>query len=193
MFLVFEGMDGCGKTTQMNLVSQYYFNQRRDVFLTREPSNGPYGKKVRKKFLNQKNPMSHGEEMLGLFVKDRDWHMEKVIQPALELGCEVLCDRYYHSNIAYQATQGLDIHKVIDANQRFRSPDLVLLYDLPAKTAIERMGKRGRKTKFEKIEFMENLRKNFLRLPELLDDNINVIDASLDITSVHETTLKELE
>ena len=193
MFLVFEGMNGSGKTTQMMEVAKYYFDKRKDVLLTKEPSNSPIGKQIREICLKQKDPMSYSEELLELFVKDRRWHLENVVIPALSRGIVVLCDRYYFSNIAYQATQGIDMKKIIEANKEFIKPDKTFLFDLPAELAFKRVESRGReKRKFERLQFMKRLRKNYLKLKSILKEPIVLIDASRTVEEIFEDLKKEL-
>ncbi|MBU90433.1 dTMP kinase [Candidatus Woesearchaeota archaeon] len=104
----------------------------------------------------------------------------------------VICDRYYYSTIAFQATQGLDGEMLIEINKDFLKPDIAFIMDINPETALERI--KGReKEKFEKLEFMNKLREKFLELPRLLKDNIKIIDASKGINEVFEDIKKEVD
>jgi len=139
----------------------------------------------------------NAENLLELFTKDRDEHLKNVILPFLEKSNEhelniVLCDRYYYSTIAFQCTQGLDVRKVIEKNEKFRKPDIALIMDIEPEIALDRI-KYREKEKFEQIGFMKKLRKNFLKLPSLLSDNIKIVDASKSLHEVFEEIKKEVD
>ncbi|MDH3776874.1 MAG: dTMP kinase, partial [Desulfobulbaceae bacterium] len=99
LFIVFEGIDGTGKSTQLHLLAEKLRQLGYAVVATREPTNGPYGQKIRKLFVDRGSVSQ--EEELELFIADRDQHVKEIIKPALSDGCVVICDRYYLSTIAY--------------------------------------------------------------------------------------------
>ncbi len=180
LFIVFDGLDGSGKGEMVKKLNNYLVKKGFKVLVTKEPTNGEYGKQIKKILRKEKDPKAGAEKCLELFVKDRGEHLAKEIEPFLKQDNHiVICDRYYYSTIAFQHTQGIDIEKVIFDNMCFRTPDIIFILDLPAEMALERVGKRGEeKEKFEQLEFMKELRQNFLSLKEELGDNIKVIDAS---------------
>lgn len=199
VFIVVEGMDGSGKTELVGRLHNYLFSKdkRFRVLTTREPSNGRHGQEIRSRLREEKDPLEHASEMLGLFVKDRQDHLKSTVLPFLddESGnCNiVLCDRYYYSTLAFQQAQGLPFKDIWEMNKGFRRPDLALFLDLPPETALERIGKRA-KEKFEQHRFMEELRKNFLGLKEKLpEENIVILDASLDREAVLAQAKKEVD
>jgi len=129
-----------------------------------------------------------------LFVADRKEHLINEIEPFLEKGGVVICDRYYYSTIAFQHTQGIDMEQIIYQNMSFKTPDITFILDLPAKMALGRVDKRGDgKEKFEQLEFMKELRKNFLKLKETLDDNIKIIDSSRSKDEVFNQIKEEID
>lgn len=184
LFIVFDGMDGCGKSTQLSLLHDYLFkkDKRIRILTTREPTYGLYGKKVRKMLAEHKDPYSDSDKLLDLYVRDRQDHVEKLIKPFLKKDHDnvsiVLCDRYYYSTMVYQNAQGIDLNKVVSINKRFPKPDLAIFLDLHPETALHRIAKERAVEKFEKLVFMKELRKGFKNLKGLLDDNICMIDTS---------------
>ncbi|MBD3164622.1 dTMP kinase [Candidatus Woesearchaeota archaeon] len=184
LFIVFDGMDGCGKSTQVSLLHDYLFrkDKRIRILTTREPTFGRYGIRIRDMLSKHKNPYSDAEVLTELYVKDRQDHVDNLILPFLRKDTGnismVLCDRYYYSTIAYQHAQGIPLNKLITMNKKFPRPDLAIILDLNPETAMHRITRERAVEKFEKLEFMNELRKNFHSLKDLLDDNIKIIDTS---------------
>jgi dTMP kinase len=184
LFIVFDGMDGCGKSTQLSMLHDYLFklDKRIRILTTREPTYGAYGKKIREMLAKHKNPYSDADILLDLYVKDRNDHIETLIKPFLKADHDnisiVLCDRYYYSTIVYQYTQGVELDKVLKATKGFLKPDLGIILDLHPETALRRISKDRAIEKFEKLEFMKNLRKNFHNLKKWTDDSLVYIDTS---------------
>ncbi|MEK6983886.1 MAG: dTMP kinase [Nanoarchaeota archaeon] len=198
-FIVVDGIDGSGKSELVKMLHNYLFskNKKYRILTTREPTNGTYGKKIRDMLIDEKNPNSSSKKILELFIKDRRGHLKNTIEPFLKKSNEhelniVLCDRFYYSTIAFQGAQGLDIKDLIKKNISFRKPDIAFILDAEPSTAIKRLEHR-KKEKFEQLDFMEKIRKNFLKLPKLLDDNIKIINASKNLDSVFESVKKELD
>ena len=135
--------------------------------------------------------------MLDLFIRDREEHLRDTVVPFLNRLDDheaniVICDRYYYSTIAFQATQGLDIKMLIEINKEFLKPEIAFIMDIKPEIALERIKSRE-KEKFENIKFMNKLREKFLEIPKLLNDNIKIIDASRDANSVFEDIRKEVD
>lgn len=184
LFIVFDGIDGCGKSTQISRLHDYLFKKDKKIRIltTREPTFGKYGKEVREMLAEHKDPYSDSDKLLGLYVNDRKDHLDNLIKPFLKADGDnisiVLCDRYYYSTVVYQHTQGVDLKKALDMNKDFLKPDLAIILDLNPETALHRISKERAVEKFEKIEFMKKLRENFLKLKDEVDDNIVYVDTS---------------
>lgn len=190
LFIVFEGIDGSGKSTQADL----FFNKLnalggKSVKLF-EPTNGRYGTEIRT--LLKQSKMPSPELMLELFIKDREFDAITNIEPALKNGLNVVMDRYYYSNAAYQGAMGLDPQSILQENisKNFPEPDRVYFIDIPVKTAIARLKNRdaGSGEIFEKEKFLLKVLDNYL---DLLDDSFAVINGNNDAEAVAEDILSD--
>ena len=199
LFIVFDGMDGCGKSTQMSMLHDYLFkkDKRIRILSTREPTYGKYGKKIREMLAEHKDPYSDAENLLEMYVKDREDHVNNLIKPFLKKDYDnvsiVLCDRYYYSTIAYQHTQGIELNRIIALNKDMLKPDIAIILDLHPETALKRIAKERAEEKFEKLEFMKELRKAFHAMKDLLPDNMVYIDTSGSVEETHEKIKKAIE
>ncbi len=199
LFIVFDGIDGCGKSTQISMLHDYLFKKDKKIRIltTREPTSGKYGRKIREMLTAHEDPYSDSDTLLDLYIKDREYHLENTIKPFLK-GDEgnisiVLCDRYYYSTIVYQHAQGVELNKVISMSKEFLKPDLAVILDLNPETALHRISKDRIIEKFEKIEFMKRIRDGFLKLKDVLDDNIVYIDTSGNEEETFEKIKKEVD
>ncbi len=199
-FIVLEGIDGCGKGTQIKKLHNFIFEQdkKNEIFTTREPTYGNYGMKIREILKKDNCPFKNSKNLLNLYTKDRKEHT-KLIKKFIsrkkgKIKYFVLSDRYYHSTYAYQQTQGIDFKIIHKTQKGFLKPDITIILDLKPEIAYKRMEDgRTSKEKFEKLEFMEELRKNFLNLREKLDENICVVDSSKSKIEVFEQIIKVLK
>ncbi|MBS3075623.1 dTMP kinase [Candidatus Pacearchaeota archaeon] len=169
-FIVFEGIDGCGKTTQIKGFADYLFNRNKynHVVLTREPYENAT---IRAILTQDKNPLAKADLLTKLFVDDRKKHARELIIPSLERGCYVVSDRYKLSTVAYQSAQGLDMLELLTMHDNLPVPDLTYIFDVPLKIVFERMGlDKGRtEHKFEASrKFLEKVRQNYLKLSQIL-------------------------
>jgi len=140
--LALEGVDGSGKTTQAQLLAVSLLQMGRKVVLTREPTTGPVGQKLRRYLQGPARNLSPREE-LDLFLADRREHVDSVINPALAGGRMVITDRYYYSTVAYQGALGLDPGEILAANEAFAPrPDLVFLLLMSVPQALERLQRK---------------------------------------------------
>ena len=199
IFIVVDGIDGSGKSEIVKMIHNYLFSKSKKyrILTTREPTNGTYGIKIREMLRKEKNPESSSRKLVELFVKDRQEHLEKTINPFLENSGKnelniVVCDRYYYSTIAFQGAQGIDIKDLINKNKKFRKPDIAFILDVEPSLALKRIDYRE-KEKFEKLEFMKKIQENFLNMPKLLDDNIKITDSSKSLNDVFEVIRKEID
>ena len=198
LFIVLDGLDGSGKGELIKELHNYLFSKNKNYRLltTREPTNGKYGKEIRAILKEEKDPLKNAEKLLNLYVKDREHHLKTLIEPFLseENSHIVLCDRYYYSTIAYQVAQGIELNKALDLNKDFRKPTIAFILDVDPEIALERINKARPSTeKFEKLDFMKKLRKNFLNLKTQLKDNIKIIDANKPLEEVFEQIKEEIE
>jgi dTMP kinase len=202
VFIVFDGPPGSGKGTMIKKTFEYIFDKSKkydNILVTDEPTQGPFGKKVRELLKKQTSPDEYKDEIFQAFWDDRKWHIEQIIAPALAKGFVVICDRYKYSSIAYQSAQGTDFEKVFLAHKDFLSPDLSLILDVDSKTGYLRTKKDSAKKRvesdqFREIEFVSMVRQNFLKQRELLsNENIVLIDANVSSEKVFEQIVVEIE
>jgi dTMP kinase len=139
-FIVLEGIDGAGTTTQMALLAEALVQIDYEVHCTIEPSNGPVGRLIRAT-LQGKPGAPDREDLPRLFAKDRAHHLKHEIEPALERGAVVICDRYVASSLAYQSLND-PFHAIWDLNKAFRAPDLLLFVDVSVEIALARIQER---------------------------------------------------
>ncbi len=162
--IVFEGIDGSGKSTLAREVYRRLKEKELTVLLTREPSEGEWGKKIRE-HLAKGTPLSP-QAYAELFLRDRRDHAERLLVPALSQGKIVLCDRYYPSTLAYQGAEGLEIRELLRKNETVAPvPDLVVFMDLPEDAALKRIEKSGRRREFfENPEKLKRVREIYLEI-----------------------------
>jgi dTMP kinase len=170
--IAFEGIDGSGKTTHSRLLAEWLVEQGREVLVEHEPTQGPWGKKLRE---SGSTGRLSPEKELEYFIEDRKQHVKEVILPAILEGKDVVLDRYYFSNMAYQGTRGLDPNAIRRTNEEFAPrPDLLVILDIEVDEALHRIGARGDvANEFEKKENLELCRSIFLDLGK--EDFVEII------------------
>lgn len=169
-FIVFEGIDGCGKGTQMKFSAGYIFGKDKSysVLMDREPTRN--FQEIRERMASSRNTSDDREWYAQQFTEDRIQHCEKISQ-ILEWENHLLCDRYYHSTLTYQTTQGLRFEDVLEMQRQngILVPDLTIIFDLPTEIAFARRRSGGATDVFDKdLEFQERLRNAYLELPSRL-------------------------
>jgi dTMP kinase len=181
MFIVIEGIDGTGKSTQAKRLAAHFTAQGRTVTLSREPTDGPWGTLLRN---SAQTGRLSPEEELETFLKDRRQHVQELITPALAAGNVVILDRYYFSTMAYQGARGFDPRQIRRDNEAFAPvPDLLLILDLDVDTAITRIGSRGdTANEFEQRANLQRCREIFLSLKD--EPFARVIDAKAGVDEV---------
>jgi dTMP kinase len=161
MFIVLEGVDGCGKSTHAKLLAEYLAEKGKEVFLTAEPTDGPIGRLIREVLAGRVSV--DAKTLALLFSADRLEHVRD-IRAALEGGRAVISDRYYYSTVAYQAAQGVDRAWLLEMNKFALKPDIVILLDVDGKSAEDR-ARSGEI--FEKREFLEKVRTEYKKFRTL--------------------------
>jgi len=186
LFIVFEGIDGSGTTTQCELLVGYIEELGYPVVRTREPGGTPFGEKIRKLFLDPAEEICFSTEMF-LCAAARAQHVNEVIAPALQAGMTVVCDRFIASSLAYQ---GYGRRLGVDVVQQVNSyavgeylPDLTIYLDLPVEVARQRRENRaGRPDRLERVGdlFQETVRLAYRELAGQHPETALVLDGTLD-------------
>ncbi len=186
-FIVFEGIDGSGKTTQANMLADHFSARGGRVLLTAEPSNGPVGIHIR-----SLKDRPEREEEERLFTEDRRDHLRSTIIPALEQGLTVICDRYVYSSVAYQGARGIDPESILNENNKFAlSADVTFLIKIDVDIAMNRIG-AGRANTFTSFEKHSDLQKVDAIYRNLSDPSIVRIDGAGSPEQVHKLVLDQL-
>ncbi len=193
LFITFEGGDGCGKTTQINLLDEYLRSKGYKTLLTREPGSKGLGVKLREILLNYDGDVSPVCESF-LFLADRAQHVDCIIKPALEEGTIVLCDRHTDSTVAYQGYgRGLDLAQIHNLNKIATSglkPDLTIVLDVDVETSQKRVGSEKDRMESAGIEFFERVRKGFLEIAKQEPERVKVVDSTQSIEEIHKEILE---
>jgi dTMP kinase len=189
ILIIFEGTDGTGKSTQLQLLSRFLQNKGYPVITTREPTEGQYGQKIRELYVNR-SKYSQDEE-LELFLADRREHVEELLLPALEQGKIVLCDRYFLSTAAYQGARGFDPEEILQLNHFAPDPDLALLFQVPLDTGLTRItsGRGDVLNDFEQRQSLEQVAALFSAIKR---PYIQPIDAKGSIEEVHRLVIEHV-
>ena len=191
LFITFEGIDGCGKSTQLNLLKDEFTKQGIEFIEVREPGGTAVGEKIRTILLDKANDSMTRMAELLLFEAARAQITEEVIIPALNRGVNVICDRFYDSTTAYQGyanKMGTDLTDFLNlkaTNETY--PDITILLDIDPKMAYSRRAQRGEEDRIEKLglAYQEAVRAGYLELAKG-EDRIKVIDADNTPEAVYE-------
>ncbi|MGB9893184.1 MAG: dTMP kinase [Candidatus Saccharicenans sp.] len=165
LFIVIEGIDGSGKSTQVRLLARRLRRNGQKVVTLREPTEGKWGQKIRE--LSRSRGSITPETELELFIKDRKENITRNIKPALKRGEIVIMDRYYYSTLAYQGARGLSLARIKRLHKFALIPDIVFILDVPAETGLKRI--KGRSViyrLFEDKNYLKKVRQIFLKLKE---------------------------
>jgi dTMP kinase len=194
-FISFEGIEGCGKTTQIALLSEYLTKHSIPYTITREPGGTAVGEGIRKILLTSETIHLTSASELLLFYASRSQNIQEMIKPALERGEMVICDRYYHASMAYQGYgRGIPldfIHKLTDLVCHPYRPDMTMLLDIEPEVGLARARARNNarvenegRFEAEDLEFYNKVRDGYLELASE-DERIQLIYADRPIEAVH--------
>ena len=193
LFITFEGADGCGKTTQLNLLKDYLENNGYEVVLTREPGGKGLGEKIWEILLNYDGEVSNRCESF-LFLADRAQNIDIIVNPAIEQGKIVLCDRHTDSSVAYQGYgRGLDINQINTLNNlatNNKKPDLTLVFDVDIETSMQRVGNEKDRMESAGKDFFNRVRNGYLELAKQEPERIKVVDSTKSIQEVQKDVLE---
>ncbi|MCW8831158.1 MAG: dTMP kinase [Gammaproteobacteria bacterium] len=198
-FITLEGIEGVGKTSNRDYIRTILEETGKQCIVTREPGGTPLGESLRELLLQHSDEqMSDDAELLMMFAA-RAEHIKKVIQPALEVGQYVLCDRFTEATYAYQGGgRQLDVSKIADLEawvQGELRPDLTIILDAPVDVGRERAGKRSAPDRIEKEknDFFERVRNAYLDLARQHPERICTVDASVDLEQVQVQIKQQLQ
>ncbi|MDQ6966690.1 MAG: dTMP kinase [Mariprofundaceae bacterium] len=199
-FITFEGIDGCGKTTQRGLTAAWLREQGYEVLETFEPGDTALGREIRALLLGGAHVPAPETELL-LFLADRTQHVREVIAPAIERGAVVLCDRYTDSTRAYQlagraldagSLDGKQLEEMLRIAQLGAVPELTLWFDLPVAAAFERMrarvagGEAASRFDQERQAFHEKVRQGCVAIHAAQPQRVQRVDASADVEAIQQ-------
>ncbi len=199
-FITFEGIEGVGKSTQVQLAADYLRARSVDVVVTREPGGTPLAEAIRRLVLEPQGEAVDAVSELLLMFASRAVHLGNLVEPALARGAWVLCDRFTDATEAYQgAGRGVPLEHVRALEriaQRGRRPDLTLLLDLPVAQAMERSRRRGgQNDRFESEQsaFFERVRAGYLAILAREPQRLRRVDASAPVDEVARAVREQLE
>jgi dTMP kinase len=182
IFITFEGIEGCGKSTQVGLLEQYLAARGHEVVVTREPGGCFIGEKIRGILLDPANGGMTALTELFLYEASRAQHVADVVKPALEAGKTVISDRFYDASTAYQGhARGLGADKVEELNLIATGglrPDLTIVLDLPASEGLRRLGRDLDRIESEALDFHEKVRNGYIEIAESDPERVKLVDSS---------------
>lgn len=198
-FITFEGIEGCGKTTQMDMLRQSLEALGIEVICTREPGGCPIADEIRQILLHPGNSILVPTAELLLYAAARAQHVEEVIRPALHSGKAVLCDRFIDATVVYQgAGRGLSMETISTLNLLATdglSPDLTVLLDMPAEEGLARARARNQNSlsglsedRFEQesLVFHQTIRQGYLDQAAAAPQRFRIVDARGNLDQVRE-------
>jgi len=196
LFITFEGIDGCGKTTQIKLLKEYFEKNNKNVILTREPGAKGLGEKLREILLGYDGEVSSNCESF-LFLADRAQHIDILIKPTIENGDIVLCDRHIDSTVAYQGYgRGLDLDRINYLNNLATSglkPDLTFIFDIDLETSLTRRGKARDRMESSGDDFFERVRTGYIEIANQEPNRVKLLDGSKSVETIHSEILQYIK
>ena len=198
-FITIDGLEGAGKSTQIDFIKKYLSDRNRDVFLTREPGGTDLGERLRALLLDKNiDAMNPDTELLLMFAA-RNEHVKKVIVPKLEQGVWVISDRFTDASYAYQGGgRGISLERIGELEKWTLQdfvPDMTFLLDLDVELGLSRVEQRGDKDRFEEEhkDFFNKVREIFSNRASKYPERIKLIDASKNIDETSSQIKKILD
>jgi dTMP kinase len=205
MLITFEGIEGCGKSTQAMRVRQWLHDLGRPVLLSREPGGTAIGRSLRSLLLDSANNHLCARAELFLYLADRAQHVHEVIKPALKAGIIVVVDRFSDSTLVYQGFgRGLDLQMVHGLNELAVNtvcPDLTFILDLPPEIGLHRANFRNKEQgivqsegrfEAESLDFHSRLREGYLSIASRENDRFVVLDGTQPVDEIFAAAQQEI-
>lgn len=196
LFITFEGIDGCGKTTQIELLKEELEKKGYTVLLTREPGAKGLGEKLREILLNYDGEVSSNCESF-LFLADRAQHVDTIIKPAINNGTIVLCDRHTDSTVAYQGYgEELDLEQIYQLNKIATNgvvPDITFILDIDIETSLQRIGKGRDRMENAGREFFERVRNGYIEISKQEPERVKLLNGNSPIKEIQNTISNYVE
>jgi len=199
-FFTFEGIDGCGKTTQLSRVAECLRAEGRNVLVTREPGGPPVSERIREILISPDNRQMRPQTELLLYLAARAQHVREVIKPAIDSGKIILCDRFEQATFAYQGSgRGLDIRFMREANKFATdgiTPDITFVFDIPVSLSQERLstiGKGKDRMESESAQFFEKVRQSYMEAATANPSKIKLLDGSMGMDELTKEVLDVIE
>ena len=198
MFITFEGVEGCGKSSVLAKVYEELKKEGYDVIQTREPGGVKIAEEIRKILLDKENTIMDKRTEALLFAASRRQHLIEKVWPALKENKIVLSDRFIDSSLAYQGGgDGIGVNEVLKVNlfaTENTFPDLTILFDIDPRIGLARINKNANREvnrlDVKELDFYDTIRTTFLELAKEYKNRFIIIDASMDFESVYQTVLK---
>jgi dTMP kinase len=191
-FIVFEGIDGSGTSTQAELLKNYLLDQSISAVMTTEPSNGPIGNMIREGFKKRiifvEDEKLFDEQMAYLFAADRHDHLYNKVDGVLALNRKnitTICTRYFFSSLVYHVSNDEEYQFVKKLNEKFPLPDLTIYIDNPIEISLQRISLRAHRDTYENKEKLLKVKKNYERVFSEYNQNLLIIDGNDSIENIH--------
>ncbi|GBF80974.1 dTMP kinase [Aphanothece sacrum] len=201
LFIVLEGIDKAGKSTQAELLKSYFINQGNAAIISSEPTDGPIGKLIRNAMQNQiitiQDKAKFDEQMAYLFTADRYYHLYNDIDGVYQLikhqKTHVIATRYYFSSLAYNCNNQEEFDFVYGLNKRFPNPDLVIYIDISLELALSRISNYSLKEVYETQEKLNKVRENYSKVFQSYEGNILRLEGEQTVDNIHKKIINYLE
>ncbi|ACK65315.1 dTMP kinase [Rippkaea orientalis PCC 8801] len=201
LFIVLEGIDKAGKSTQAELLKNYFIHQQESAIISSEPTDGPIGKLIREAMQSQiiaiKNKHNFDEQMAYLFAADRHYHLYNDVDGVYKLMKEehshVIATRYYFSSLAYNCNTQEEFDFVAGLNQRFPNPDIVFYIDINLEVAISRLSNASFREVYETEAKLKQVKHNYKSIFAKYTGRLLKLDGTETIESIHHKIVHYLD